>query len=49
MDIHGAKNILAKGQGIGRCSASGKVVIAKNAEEALLKVQRRRNPSHDWF
>ena len=35
MDIHGAKNILVKGQGIGRCSASGRVVIAKNAEEAL--------------
>ena len=39
MDIHGAKNILARGQGIGRCSASGRVVIAKNAEEALLKVK----------
>jgi pyruvate kinase len=39
MNIKGAENILARGQGIGRCSASGKVVIAKNAEEALLKVK----------
>lgn len=39
MNFHRGKNILAKAQGIGRCSASGKVVIAKNAEEALLKVK----------
>ena len=39
MNNHGGKNILAKGQGIGRNSASGRVVIAKNAEEALLKVK----------
>jgi pyruvate kinase len=31
MNNHGGKNILAKGQGIGRNSASGRVVIAKNA------------------
>lgn len=35
---HRPQNILIKGQGIGRKSAYGKVVIAKNAEEALAKV-----------
>ncbi|MBO8177237.1 pyruvate kinase [Aeribacillus pallidus] len=38
MKIHVVGDILAKGQGIGRRSAYGKVVIAKTAEEALQKV-----------
>lgn len=38
IDKHKPQNILVKGQGIGRKSAYGKVVIAKNAEEALAKV-----------
>ncbi|WP_075982545.1 pyruvate kinase [Bacillus massilinigeriensis] len=37
MKIHVLGDILAKAQGIGRKSAYGKVVIAKNAEEALNK------------
>ncbi len=39
MKIHVVGDILAKGQGIGRKSAFGKVVIAQNAEEALQKVK----------
>ena len=39
MKIHIVGDILAKAQGIGRKSAYGKVVIAKNAEEALAKVK----------
>ena len=38
MKIHVVGDILAKAQGIGRKSAFGKVVIAKNAEEAIAKV-----------
>lgn len=38
MKIHVVGDILIKGQGIGRKSAYGKVVIAKNSEEALRKV-----------
>ena len=39
MKIHIVGDILAKAQGIGRISAYGKVVVAKNAEEALAKVK----------
>lgn len=35
MKIHVIGDLLAKGQGIGKTAAYGKVVIAKNAEEAL--------------
>ena len=38
MKIHLVGDILAKGQGIGRKSAYGKVVVAKDAQEALTKV-----------
>ena len=38
MKIHVVGDILAKAQGIGRKSAYGKVVVAKNAEEAIAKV-----------
>lgn len=38
MKIHVIGDIIAKGQGIGRRSAYGKAVVAKNAEEALEKV-----------
>jgi pyruvate kinase len=38
MKIHMVGDIIAKGQGIGRKSAFGKVVIAKNAEEAVQKM-----------
>lgn len=38
MKIHVVGSILAKGQGIGRKNAFGKVVIAKNSKEALEKV-----------
>ncbi|MFE8696988.1 pyruvate kinase [Cytobacillus sp. FJAT-53684] len=38
MKIHVIGDILAKAQGIGRKSAFGKVVIARNAAEALAKV-----------
>ncbi|MBT2689358.1 pyruvate kinase [Bacillus sp. ISL-47] len=38
MKIHVVGDVLAKAQGIGRKSAFGKVVIARNAEEALAKV-----------
>jgi pyruvate kinase len=39
MKIHVVGDILVKAQGIGRKSAYGKVVIAKNAKEALEKVK----------
>ncbi|WP_210364944.1 pyruvate kinase [Bacillus sp. REN3] len=39
MKIHVVGDILAKAQGIGRKSAYGKVVIAKDAQEALDKVK----------
>lgn len=38
MKIHVVGSILAKGQGIGRKNAFGKVVVAKNSKEALEKV-----------
>lgn len=38
MKIHVVGDVLAKAQGIGRKSAFGKVVIARNAEEAIAKV-----------
>lgn len=38
MKIHVIGDVLVKAQGIGRKSAYGKVVIARNAEEALAKV-----------
>ncbi|MEI5905485.1 pyruvate kinase [Bacillus spongiae] len=39
MKIHVVGDVLAKGQGIGRKSAYGKAVIAKNATEALNKIE----------
>ncbi|WAA10168.1 pyruvate kinase [Fervidibacillus albus] len=41
MKIHVVGNVLAKGQGIGRKIAYGKVVVAQNAKEALEKVTDR--------
>ncbi|SFB24860.1 pyruvate kinase [Lentibacillus halodurans] len=38
MKIHVIGDVMAKGQGIGRGSAYGKAVIARNAEEAIEKV-----------
>lgn len=38
MKVHVIGEVAAKGQGIGRKTASGKVVIAKNAEEAKQKM-----------
>lgn len=38
MKIHVVGDIIAKAQGIGRKSAFGKAVVARNAEEALAKV-----------
>lgn len=38
MKVHVVGNIIAKGQGIGRVSATGKVVCAKTAREAIEKV-----------
>lgn len=38
MKIHVVGNVLAKGQGIGRKTTFGKVVVAKNAAEAMEKV-----------
>jgi pyruvate kinase len=38
MKIHVLGNTILKAQGIGRKSATGKVVLAKNAEEAIQKV-----------
>ncbi|KAB7668008.1 pyruvate kinase [Bacillus sp. B1-b2] len=40
MKIHVIGDILAKGQGIGRKTAFGKAVIAKNAKDALEKVKQ---------
>lgn len=37
--IHHVGDLLAKGQGIGSQSATGKVVVARSAEEALAKVE----------
>ena len=39
MKIHLVGDILGRGRGIGRKSAYGKVVVAKDAQEALKKVQ----------
>lgn len=39
LKVHVIGDVAAKGQGIGRRSAYGKVVIAKNAKEALEKVE----------
>jgi len=39
MKIHVIGDIIAKGQGIGRRTAFGKAVVAKNASEALAKVK----------
>ena len=49
MKIHVVGDILAKAQGIGRKSAYGKVVIAKNAEEAISESKRRFYLSNTWF
>ncbi|WP_409270892.1 pyruvate kinase [Neobacillus sp. SCS-31] len=38
MKIHIVGDIVAKGQGIGKKSAYGKAVVARNAEEALAKI-----------
>ncbi|HET7522169.1 MAG TPA: pyruvate kinase [Bacillales bacterium] len=38
MKVHVVGDVLAKGQGIGKKSVSGKVVVAGNAEEALEKM-----------
>lgn len=38
MKVHVVGDILAKGQGIGKRSVSGKAVIAENAEDALAKM-----------
>ncbi|MCV4784910.1 hypothetical protein OFM36_36315, partial [Escherichia coli] len=38
MKVHVIGDIIAKGQGIGRKSAFGKVVIAKTVEEAINKM-----------
>ncbi|ESU30862.1 pyruvate kinase [Bacillus sp. 17376] len=40
MKIHVVGDILAKAQGIGRKSAYGRVVVAKNAQEAISKVKQ---------
>jgi len=40
MKIHVVGDVLAKAQGIGRKSAFGKTVVARNAEEALAKVTK---------
>ncbi|WP_174614024.1 pyruvate kinase [Virgibacillus ihumii] len=39
MKVHVIGDVMAKGQGIGRKSAYGKAVIAKNGEEAMEKLQ----------
>ncbi|GAA0333231.1 pyruvate kinase [Bacillus carboniphilus] len=39
MKIHIVGDILGKGQGLGRKTAYGKVVVARNSEEALAKVK----------
>lgn len=38
MKVHMLGEVAAKGQGIGRRSASGKVVVARDAKEAIAKV-----------
>lgn len=40
MKIHVVGDILAKAQGIGRKSAYGRVVVAKDAQEAISKVKQ---------
>ncbi|RBW71484.1 pyruvate kinase [Bacillus taeanensis] len=40
MKVHVIGDVIAKGQGIGKRSVSGKVVVAKSAEEALQKVTK---------
>ncbi|MRH42876.1 pyruvate kinase [Aquibacillus halophilus] len=40
MKVHVIGDVLAKGQGVGKGSAYGKTVIARNAEEALSKMQQ---------
>ncbi|WP_269412007.1 pyruvate kinase [Lentibacillus daqui] len=39
--VHVIGDVIAKGQGIGRRSAYGKVVVAKNAEEAIARTQQQ--------
>lgn len=39
MKVHVIGDVVAKGQGVGRRSAYGKVVLAKNAEEAIAKTK----------
>lgn len=39
MKVHVIGEVVAKGQGIGRKTAAGKVVVAKNANEALAKME----------
>jgi pyruvate kinase len=38
MKIHVVGDVVAKGQGLGKKAVSGKVIVAKNAEEALRKM-----------
>ncbi|WP_407269046.1 pyruvate kinase [Radiobacillus sp. PE A8.2] len=40
MKVHIIGDVLAKGQGIGKGSAHGRAVIARNADEAINKVQK---------
>jgi pyruvate kinase len=40
MKVHVIGDVIAKGQGIGKRSVSGKVVLAKTAEEAIQKVTK---------
>lgn len=40
MKVHVVGDVLAKGQGIGRRTATGKVVVAKNAQEAEAKMTK---------
>ncbi|MDL4840664.1 pyruvate kinase [Aquibacillus rhizosphaerae] len=40
MKIHIIGDVLAKGQGVGKGSAYGRAIIAKNAEEAMQKIQQ---------
>ncbi|WNF36035.1 pyruvate kinase [Bacillaceae bacterium IKA-2] len=39
MKVHVISEVVARGQGIGRKTAAGKVVVAKNASEALSKME----------
>ncbi|MEW9675493.1 pyruvate kinase [Lentibacillus sp. L22] len=41
LKVHVIGDVIAKGQGIGRRSAYGKVVVAKNAEEAIARTQQQ--------